>query len=97
MISDRPPVRMTARVLSFGSLAAAVLLGLSLVLGLVGAAGLAPLVGNVGVLVLLGTPAAGLVATWVELRSMRPAHAWLAVAVLGVLFMATLIALTARV
>jgi hypothetical protein len=74
-----------------------VLLGLSLVLKFVGAVAGADLVGNMGVGALLLTPAAGLLATWWELRPLRPAHAWLAVAVLLVLILATIVALTARV
>lgn len=57
---------------------------------------LGSLVGNIGVVVLLATPVGGLVATWLELKRLRPLHARLAVAVLGVLTLATLIALLAR-
>jgi hypothetical protein len=94
--SERPPVHLTARVLTAGSLASAALLGLSLVLYLAGQAN-ARLVGDFGILVLLGTPVAGLGSTWWELRRSRPTHAWLAVAVLLVLLLATVVALTARV
>lgn len=97
MNAQRPPVRLTARALTFGSLAAAALLGLSLVLGVAGQSSMAGLVGNMGVVVLLATPVAGLVTTWWEVRVMRPAHGWLAVAVLAVLFLAVIVALTARV
>jgi hypothetical protein len=67
-----------------------------LVLALAGALEIGSLIGNIGVIVLLGTPVAGLIATWSELRVPRPTHAWLAVAVLGVLMLATVIALLAR-
>jgi hypothetical protein len=96
VIAPRPPVRLTTRALTVGSLCAAALLGLSLVLKFGGAVAVAGVVGNVGVIVLLLTPVAGLIATWLELRGLRPAHAWLAVAVLLVLGLATLIALLAR-
>ncbi len=96
MSAVRPPVRLTSRVLTLGSLGAAAVLGVSLALDVLGQAEPARLAGVVGVLVLLGTPVAGLVATWWELRPMRPTHAWLAVAVLGVLLLATVIALAAR-
>jgi small-conductance mechanosensitive channel len=83
-------------VLTLGSLAAATILGLSLVLDVSGQTAAAGLAGNLGVLVLLFTPVAGLLATWSELRIARPAHGWMAVAVLVVLGLATLIALLAR-
>jgi hypothetical protein len=97
MTAQRPPARFTTRALTFGSLGAAVLLGLGLVLDFLGQADFAELTGNVGVVILLLTPVAGLVATWSELRQLRPTHAWLAVAVLGVLILATIIALLPRV
>jgi hypothetical protein len=96
MSDQRPTSHLTSRVLTVGSLGAAGLVGLGLVLGLAGAREIGGLVGNIGVIVLLMTPVAGLVATWSELRALRPTHAWLAVAVLGVLVLATLIALLAR-
>ena len=97
MIAQRPPVRLTTRVLTGGSLTAAALLGLGLVLQFAGATEIAALVGNVGVVALLLTPAAGLLATWSELRPIRPTHARVALAVLGVLILATLVALLPRV
>jgi hypothetical protein len=96
MSEQRPPVRLTARALTLGSLTAAALLGLSLVVGFAGAREIGSLLGNTGVVVLLLTPVAGLIATWSELRALRPAHAWLAVAVLAVLTLATIVALAAR-
>lgn len=82
--------------MTLGSIGAAAILGMSLILGIGGRADVAGLIGNVGVIVLLGTPVAGLVTTWLELRALRPTHALLAVAVLGVLGLATLIALIPR-
>jgi hypothetical protein len=82
--------------LTWGSLIAAAILGLGLVLGVAGQSEIAIVAGEVGVVVLLGTPAAALVATWWELRELRPTHAWLAIAVLLVLGLATLVALLAR-
>ncbi len=96
MNSERPPVRLTTRVLTLGSLSAAALLGLGLAIGFAGGKELGALVGNIGVVVLLLTPVAGLVSTWWELRAPRPTHSWLAVAVLAVLTLATVIALAAR-
>lgn len=96
MNAPRPPVRLTSRVLTLGSLGAAVILGVGLVLGFAGLRDAAAVAGNVGVVVLLATPAVGLVATWSELKRSRPTHAWMAVAVLAVLGLATLIALLAR-
>jgi hypothetical protein len=96
MTSSRPSVRLTTRGLTLGTLLAAAILGAGLALGVAGQSAVAGLVGNLGVVVLLATPAAGLVATWLELRSPRPRAAWLAVAVLGVLVLAALVALSAR-
>lgn len=45
-----------------------------------------------GLLILLATPAAGLVATFLELRGQEPRVAWLSVAVLGVLAAAVFVA-----
>ena len=97
MIGQRPPVGLTTRALTLGSLCAAAILGVSLALDVAGQAAEASLVGNLGVVVLLATPVAGLVATWFELRRLRPLHGWLAVAVLIVLVVATIVALAARV
>lgn len=96
MNSDRPSVLITTRVLTIGSLSAAALLGLGLLLGLAGADEVGGFIGNIGVVFLLLTPVAGLVATWFELRPVRPANAWISLAVLGVLSLATVIALLAR-
>ena len=95
-MTPRPPVSRTTRMLSLGTLAAAALLAAGLLLDVVGQAATATLVGNAGVIALLLTPAAGLVATWWELRPVRPTAAWLAIAVLAVLVLATLVALLTR-
>jgi len=92
----RPPTRLTSRALTAGSLTAAVILGLGFAVAFAGARELGALVGNIGVIVLLATPVAGLFATWWELRLSRPIHARLAAAVLGVLVLATFVALLAR-
>ena len=97
MNTERPSVRLTTLALTGGSLGAAVLLGAGLVLGVAGAVDAGKLVGNIGVVLLLATPAAGLVASWWELRPTRPVHARLAIAVLTVLVLATIVALAARV
>ena len=96
MNAVRPPVRLTSRVLTLGSLAAAAILGLGLVVGLAGMKELGGFVGNIGVVVLLLTPVSGLIATWLELRAVRPRYAWIASAVLGVLAVATVVALVTR-
>ncbi|HUP83118.1 MAG TPA: hypothetical protein VM284_02895 [Candidatus Limnocylindria bacterium] len=96
MTPTRPPVHLTTRVLTFGSLTAAVILGVGLVFDFAYSENLGPFLGDIGVVVLLLTPVAGLIATWWELRGPRPVHGWLAVAVLVVLVLATLIALLAR-
>ena len=92
-----PPVRLTSRVLAWGSVTAAAILGLGLLLALAGVMEVGGLVGNIGVVVLLVTPVAGLIATWSELRVLRPAHARLAVVVLVVLALATIVSTAARV
>jgi hypothetical protein len=68
--------------------------------GLVAAAArldeLAKLLATAGVLVLLATPAIGLVVTSLELRPLQPRSSLLALVVLGVLATATVIALVTR-
>ena len=96
MTSPRPPVSLTTRALTFGSLSAAALLGQGLVLVFAGALEVGKFIGNIGVIALLLTPVAGLIATWAELRHLRPTHARLAIAVLLVLGLATVVALAAR-
>jgi hypothetical protein len=94
--APRPSARLTSRVLTAGSIGAAAVLAVGLVLSFAGARDAAGVAGNLGVVVLLLTPVAGLVTTWSELRVLRPTHARLAIAVLLVLTLATLIALLAR-
>jgi hypothetical protein len=84
-------------VLTLGSLIAAAILTLGWLVAYAGQVEVGKIVGNVGVVVLLLTPVAGLVTTWSELRGVRPTHARLAIAVLAVLVLATLIALLPRV
>lgn len=95
---DRAAVGWTRAVLSAGTLIAAGFLVAGLLMRLLGGqgAGLAELgadVAELGVVVLLATPGAGLVATFFELRGPQPRVAWLALAVLAVLVGAVLIAL----
>ncbi len=87
----RPNTKWTEIVLHTGSFAAAGLLALGFVAGLV-----APPAGRVasfaGVVVLLGTPPAALVTTFIELRRLQPRAAILALVVLGVIGFATVLA-----
>jgi uncharacterized membrane protein len=107
---ERPAHHWTSRVLTVGTLVAAMCLLVGLVLSLLGAVGTAGdprrfdlLLGSIlelrpwgwsmlGVLVLIATPAAGLVATFFELRADQPRAALLALAVLAILGVAALIA-----
>ena len=56
----------------------------------------ARLVATAGVITLLATPALGLIVTALELRPLQPRSAGLALVVLGVLAIATVIALLTR-
>jgi hypothetical protein len=112
-VIERPTVRWTARVLSYGTLlsAACFLVGLLLSISARDAAGdegqgLEAVLRSVmslqpwgwsmlGVLVLLSTPVAGLVSTAVELRSLQPRGALLALAVIGLLGLAVIAAVVA--
>ena len=96
MTTQRAPVRLTTRVLTLGSLGAGGVLAVGLLLDVAGQEVAAGLVGNIGVLVLLATPPTGLIASWWELKPSRRVHAWLALAVLLVLLLATVIALLTR-
>lgn len=93
----RPDVVWTARVLAAGTLISAVCFVVGFVLNLVGADASATGPGrdwsNAGVITLLATPAAGLVATALELRHVQPRSAALALAVLGILAIAVAVAL----
>lgn len=91
--AGRPPARATARVLTAGALVASICLLAGFGLRAIGAdEASARLVGNAGVLVLLATPAAGLLSTFVELREARPVVAVLALAVVAVLALAVVLA-----
>jgi hypothetical protein len=73
-----------------------VALAAAFVSGLIGAAWLSTLLSSVGVVALLATPAAGLVATFLELRLPQPRAAQMALVVLAVLALSTLVALVTR-
>lgn len=94
-MTGRSPVRLTSRTLLWGTLAASALLAAGLVLDVAGAAETAATIAAAGVIALLATPALGLITTYWELRSRRPGSAMLALVVLGVLAVATVIALFA--
>ncbi|MEP7158842.1 MAG: hypothetical protein ABI797_05405 [Chloroflexota bacterium] len=96
MTTKRASVKLTTRTLTVGTLAAAALLGIGLGLDALGVTDSAAFVGNIGVCALLLTPAAGLLATWWELKRVRPGAAWMSVVVLGVLVLATVIAVATR-
>ena len=95
MIS-RPPVDSTARALTYGTLVAALCLTAGFAIHLAGGDETGRVVSLGGVLVLLATPVAGLVATVVEARHVDPRTALLAVAVLGVLGVAAVLAWIGR-
>lgn len=95
-MTERPPVSATARGLTIGTALAAGLLTLSFVLSLARLDDAASLASTVGILVLLATPAAGLVATFVELRPFQPRAALLAMGVLAILAFAAGVALVSR-
>jgi hypothetical protein len=96
--AGRPSAWITARVLTLGTLAATglLLLGFGLRLAGVTDESAAHRLTNVGVLLLLATPAAGLLATYIELRAQRPKVAWLALAVLAVMGLSSALALASR-
>jgi hypothetical protein len=83
-------------VLTAGTGISALCLVVAFVLSLVDLEDQAASLSAVGIVVLLATPAAGLVATWAELRRPQPSAAVLALVVLGVLAVAVGIALTTR-
>jgi uncharacterized membrane protein len=90
-VTDRPPHRLTSLVLTTGTLAADAGLALGLLLSLTGRASAVDWA-LLGTLVLLATPALGLVVTAVEMRRAQPLSALLAIAVLVVLAGAVVIA-----
>jgi hypothetical protein len=83
-------------VLLVGTLASAVLFAAGFVAGLAGNEGVGALLSNVGVLAILATPAAALVATAAESRTLQPQVMWLAFGVLAVLAVAVGVALFAH-
>ena len=95
-MTERPPVHATARVLTVGTALAAGLLTLGFALALAGLSDLANSVSTLGVLVLLATPAAGLLLTIVELRMSQPRVAVLALLVLAILGIAAAVAILGR-
>ena len=90
--AERPSAWATARVLSIGSLVAAVVFVAAFALSIAGATSASVVAATAGVIALLATPALGLVASAVELRSFQPRVAALAVLVLVILSAAALIA-----
>ncbi len=94
-MSDRPSAAATARVLSAGSLIAAALFVGSFALSVAGMRAESALVATTALVVLLATPAVGLVASALELRGFQPRVAGLAVIVLLILGAATLVAFAA--
>ncbi len=93
---DRPPVAWTARVLTIGTALSAALLGAAFVLSVLELDSQATLLATIAVTVLLATPAAGLLSTFVEVRRVQPSAAALALAVLTLLLVATVVALLTR-
>ena len=91
--SDRPDARATVTAMTAGTLTAVAIFAVSFGLRLLGAVDAADMLGAGGVLVLLVTPALALVTTAVEMRTVQPASAGLAVVVLVVLGIATAVAL----
>ena len=95
-MSLRPPVRATSTTLTAGTLVSAALF----VAGLAAAAARldepSRLLATAGVITLLATPVFGLVVTAVELRPLQPRSAVLALLVIGVLGVATAVALVSR-
>lgn len=90
---ERPPVAGTARALTYGALLSAALLTVAFLLTVAQRPAEARLVSALGIVMLLVTPAVGLVVTFVELRPLQPRAALLAVLVLAILGLATLVAL----
>jgi hypothetical protein len=86
----------TSRVLLGGTLLSAACFAVGFGLKFAGAAAAAPVASTFGVLLLLLTPAVGLVVTGVELRRQQPQAAWIALAVLAVLGVAVAVALVAH-
>jgi hypothetical protein len=92
----RPSSAWTTRVLSTGTLLAAGCLAVGFGLNLLAFPELATPFSLAGVVVLLATPPAGLVATYVELRVLQPRTARAALLVLAILAFACVAALVNR-
>jgi hypothetical protein len=95
-MTERPSVRLTVRVLSAGSLAAAICFAIGLALDVLAFHDMAHPLSAAGVIVLLGTPVAGLLTTYGELRGSQPRAAWLALAIVAILGAATVAAVLTR-
>jgi hypothetical protein len=90
----KAPVRLTIRTLRAGQLTAAAFFGVALVAQLLGQTQLSTSAATVGVLVVIATPAASLLATIAEARRADRATVVAAFLVLGVLGVATGVALS---
>ena len=90
------PVKWTARLLLLGTLVSATLFGVGFLLGVAGYEEPAAMASNAGVLLLLATPAIGLISTSAELRETQPQASVLAIGVLAVLAVAVVVALLAH-
>jgi hypothetical protein len=88
---------VTARVHSVGSVVAAVIFVAAFALSIAGTSPASVMVATLGVVVLLGTPALGLLSSAIELRSYQPRVAGLAVVVLLILVAAALISFATSV
>lgn len=94
--APRAPVTWTSRALLIGTLMSALAFAIGFVLTFAGESGAAAIASAAGILVLLATPAVGLVLSAAELRRTEPQAAALALAVLAVLAVAVGVALLAR-
>ncbi len=90
---DRPSVRWTRLVLAAGTLLSFVGLIAASVLRALDQPSLADAIATAAVVVLIATPAVGLLTTWAELRRVQRPAALLALLVLAILGAATLLAL----
>jgi len=95
-MTERPSVAWTARILTIGTALSALLLAVAFVLSVIDLDSQATLVATLAVTILLATPAAGLLSTFVEVRRVQPSAAALTLAVLTLLLVATIVALLTR-
>ena len=86
------PVSLTVRAVTAGSALAATCLAIGFVSTLAGATGVAATLSAVGIVVLIATPAAGLVATVIEARKFERRTVLLALVVLAILAVAAVLA-----